>query len=438
MGIPRVFTSKPGWQGGSRVPRPPVVSGRSLDTDPDFRNAVDSVGMERLAVVVIGLDPTGLLAAAEGWELTERLRPAMGTAIRELLSPRADVFLGPYDHKLLVVFDAVANAPDKVVTELTERMSRPTKVDDDEYFVQARLGVASAADVPTATSPSQLVQAALAAVHSALVTDVAVSYADSESIGRLHREVARTTELSKSVGSDFELFYQPIVDINSLKAVGYESLLRWRVAGEIRPPSDFLDAAEETSLIVPIGRLGVIAALHQLAKWHAESGDPDLFVSVNFSVRQLSDPGLVKLIQAGLDATGVPPSTLWIEVTERDLIRIGSPATQTLIELDELGCIVCVDDLGTGYAALRYMVEQPVKVVKVDRSLINKVGTDNTIRTIVRAVCSLSDSLGITTVAEGVEHDSELQGLRELGFTTVQGYLFGKPAPAESFDHAHR
>ena len=240
------------------------------------------------------------------------------------------------------------------------------------------------------------------------------------------------------MGSDFELFYQPIVDINSLKAVGYESLLRWRVGGEIRPPADFLDAAEETSLIVPIGRLGVIAALHQLAKWHAESGDLNLFMSVNFSVRQLSDPGLAKLIQAGLDATGVPPSTLWIEVTERDLIRIGSPATQTLIELDELGCIVCVDDLGTGYAALRYMVEQPVKVVKVDRSLINKVGTDNTIRTIVRAVCSLSDSLGITTVAEGVEHDSELQGLRELGFTTVQGYLFGKPAPAERFDKAYR
>jgi EAL domain-containing protein (putative c-di-GMP-specific phosphodiesterase class I) len=136
-------------------------------------------------------------------------------------------------------------------------------------------------------------------------------------------------------------------------------------------------------------------------------------------------------VRDGLHATGVPASTLWIEVTERDLIHIGSPATQTLIELDKLGCVVCVDDLGTGYAALRYMVEQPVKVVKVDRSLISKVRTDDTIRAIVRAVCALSDSLGIITVAEGIELESDLQGLRELGFTTAQGYLFGKPVPAE-------
>jgi EAL domain-containing protein (putative c-di-GMP-specific phosphodiesterase class I) len=407
------------------------VSGRSLDTDPDFRNAVDAIGMDRLGVVVIGLDPTGLLAAAEGWELTERLRPAMGKSLRETLSPRVSVFLGPYDHKLLVLFDAVSTDPEDLVTELTERLSRPTKVDDDDYFVQARLGVASILSVPTAVAASQLVQAALAAVHCALVTDVAVSYADSESIARLRREVARTTELSNSVGTDFDLFYQPIVDINSLRTVGYESLLRWRVGEEIRPPADFLDAAEETSLIVPIGRLGVIAALHQLAKWHAESGDSSLFVSVNFSVRQLSDPGLARLVRDGLHATGVPASTLWIEVTERDLIHIGSPATQTLIELDKLGCVVCVDDLGTGYAALRYMVEQPVKVVKVDRSLISKVRTDDTIRAIVRAVCALSDSLGIITVAEGIELESDLQGLRELGFTTAQGYLFGKPVPAE-------
>ncbi|MGK9272096.1 EAL domain-containing protein [Williamsia muralis] len=412
------------------MPRPPVVSGRSLDTDPDFRTAVDAIGMDRLGVVVISLDPTGLLAAAEGWELTERLRPAMGTALRELLSPRAAVFLGPYDHKLLVVFDASRDQPEQLVGELIERMSRPTRVDSADYFVQAKLGVATAQSAPTAGDPSRLVQSALAAVHCALVSDVAVSYSDARSIDRLRDEVSRTTELSSSVGSDFDLFYQPIVDIKSSAVVGHESLLRWRVGGEIRPPAAFLDAAEETSLIVPIGRLGVIAALHQLAKWQA-AGDHRQFVSVNFSVRQLSDPGLVQLVRQGLEETGVPPSTLWIEVTERDLIRIGSPAEQALIKLDELGCTVCVDDLGTGFAALRYMVEQPVKVVKVDRSLISKVETDDTIRTIVRAVCSLSDSLGIATVAEGVEDEAQLPRLRELGFTHAQGYFYGRPVPAE-------
>jgi EAL domain-containing protein (putative c-di-GMP-specific phosphodiesterase class I) len=407
------------------------VSGLSLQTDGEFQAAVGAVGLDRLGVVIVSMDPTGLLAAAIGWELAEKLRPVMGSVLSEVLAPRAAVLMGPYDHNLLIIFDASTIRSDDFVNELSERMSRPIQINSDDYFVQVRMGVATASDIESTDSASEVVQAALAAVHCAMVGGNAVGYAKPDSISILREEVSRTTELSNSVGSDFELFYQPSVDVITSDTVGFESLLRWRVGNEIRPPSDFLDAAEETALIVPIGRLGVISALHQLAKWHARSGDRTLFVSVNFSVSQLSDPGLVELIREGLAETGVPASALWIEVTERDLIRIGSPATQTLIELDDLGCIVCVDDLGTGYAALRYMVEQPVKVVKVDRSLVTKMGSDDTIRAIVRAVCTLSQSLGIATVAEGVEHEDELSTLRDLGFTHAQGYFYGKPVPVD-------
>jgi EAL domain-containing protein (putative c-di-GMP-specific phosphodiesterase class I) len=410
------------------------VSGHSLQTDGEFQSTVGAIGLDRLGVIIVSIDPTGLLAAAVGWELADKLRPILGTEVGKILAPRASVLMGPYDHHLLIVFDATEIRPEDLVNELIERMSRPVQINADDYFVQVRMGVATASDIETADNASVVVQAALAAAHCALIGGNPVGYAKPDSISALRAEVSRTTELSKSVGSDFDLFYQPIVDVITSKPVGFESLLRWRVGDEIRPPSDFLDAAEETALIVPIGRLGVISALHQLAKWHAQWGDRTLFVSVNFSVRQLSDPGLVELIREGLEVTGVPASSLWIEVTERDLIRIGSPATQALVELDELGCIVCVDDLGTGYAALRYMVEQPVKVVKVDRSLVTKMGTDDTIRTIVRAVCSLSQSLGIATVAEGVEHEDELATLHELGFTHAQGYLFGKPVAAIDAD----
>jgi EAL domain-containing protein (putative c-di-GMP-specific phosphodiesterase class I) len=355
-------------------------------------------------------------------------------ALSETFREDPAVWEGPHDHLVLVFFNAAEVDAQTVERRLVERMSRQVDIDGRPVFVPTSLGVAVASEVSTALSAPDLVRAAGAAVHQAIQTSVPSVRAKSESVELLKKEVAATTELAKALGSDFSLHYQPIVDLTSRKRVGFESLLRWQVGDELRLPADFLDAAETTSLIVPIGRWGVSAALDQLAQWQRKSGDTSLFMSVNFSARQLADSGLVDHVATAIAASGVPADTMWVEVTERNLIEIGSPAAQTLSELDALGCTICVDDLGTGFAALRYMVEQPVQVVKIDRSLVSQVGIVEPLRSVVGAVCALSSSLGIRTVAEGVESEDEVRKLRELGFTHAQGFLFGKPAPENEFE----
>ncbi|WP_168176521.1 EAL domain-containing protein [Williamsia sp. 1135] len=411
---------------------PPSSPGSARDGITEIRACTAHLDFDFLGVSVVCLDPTGLLAGAVGWDPSEKMRPAAHSALVEMLGRACTVSVGPYNDLLTVGFDVRDIAPETVERLISECLTRQLKIDGGGYFVPACQGLAISSVVTTATDVADLVQAAISAVHYAIVDGDTVAHATPDSIARLQTEVSRTTELSNAVGTDFALYYQPIIDITTMKTVGYESLLRWQVADEVRKPHDFLDAAEATSLIVPIGRWGVQAALEQLAIWRAASTTPGLFVSVNFSARQLQDRTLPELVAAILESTGVPADALWVEVTERDLIEVGSPASATLIELDALGCTVCVDDLGTGFAALRYMVEQPVQVVKIDRSLIAKVGADdNTMHSIVKAVCALSSSLGMATVAEGVEDPGQIAHLRELGFTHGQGYLFGKPAPAD-------
>lgn len=414
------------------MPLSPSTPRVAPDGTADVHAAVDHIDFKFLGILVVCLDPTGLLAGAVGWDPSEKMRPAALTALSDVLGLNCTVTSGPYNDLLTISFDVQAIAPETVERLTAARLTRQLDIDGSGYFVPACQGLAISSVVTTATDASELVQAAISAVHYAIVGGDTSAHASPDSIARLQQEVSRTTELSNAVGTDFALYYQPIIDITTGKTVGYESLLRWQVGNEVRKPNDFLDAAEATSLIVPIGRWGVKAALKQLASWRQTAVSSDLFISVNFSARQLQDRTLPELVADTLASTGVPACALWVEVTERDLVEVGSPAAATLIELDALGCTVCVDDLGTGFAALRYMVEQPVQVVKIDRSLVKKVNTDDTtMRSIVAAVCSLAGSLGMATVAEGVEDPNEIPALLELGFTHGQGYLFGRPAPAD-------
>ncbi|HEY9311539.1 EAL domain-containing protein [Williamsia sp.] len=413
----------------STLPPEPTVANREA-----IQSRTAHIDHPSLGVVLVCMDPTGLLAAAMGWNFVSRLRPAVASALREKFGEHPIVWEGPCDHLVLVFFDVDKADPETVERDLAERLSRQVDVDGRSFFIPTYLGIAIASEVSTACDAIDLVRASGAAVHQAILSSATSVRATADSIELLQQEVAATTELAKAIGSDFSLHYQPIVDLSTRQRVGFESLLRWQVGDELRLPADFLDAAETTSLIVPIGRWGLTAALGQLAQWQRKSGDTTLFMSVNFSARQLVDRGLVQHVADAIATSGVPAATVWVEVTERNLIETGSPAAQTLLELDALGCTICVDDLGTGFAALRYMVEQPVQVVKIDRSLVSKVGIVEPLRSVVGAVCALSASLGILTVAEGVESEDQVDKLRDLGFTHAQGFLFGKPAPATEFE----
>ncbi|MGU3291667.1 EAL domain-containing protein [Williamsia sp. M5A3_1d] len=403
-----------------------------------LRRSAAAIPDEHLAVVAIRMEAADRIAAAFGPGTGSAVRGATMAALTELVGARGTVVRATPDHVAILLGSSSADLDD-LVKALSRRLATTIDVDDVAYFVQTHIGVALPGDVPLAstTDPTgghradDLMQAAIAAVHSAFTRGAHLAYASEVSIANLQREVELAAELATAVGEAFTLHYQPIVTVDGLEVVGYESLLRWTVDNHVRLPGTFLDAAEETSLIVPIGRWGVAEAIRQLAVWQTESDNPGLFMSVNFSSQQLFDRDLAAHVSGLLAQHSVAAGTLWIEVTERDMITTDSPASTTIHELAALGCIICVDDLGTGYAALRYMVDHPISVAKIDRSLVADMG-DPTKRSIVETVCRLSEELGIISVAEGVEDRSQVTLLREVGFTHAQGYLFGRPEPARS------
>jgi EAL domain-containing protein (putative c-di-GMP-specific phosphodiesterase class I) len=380
-----------------------------------------------LAAVAVKMEASDRIAAAFGRSTGLAARQATLVALGELVGDQGIVFAGAADLGVVVV-DVDLVDPLRIVADVSRRLASTVSVDGVDYFVQTHIGVALPGDAP-GTDVRDVLQAAIAAVHHAATSGSHLAWAADISISHLREEIELAAELANAVGEAFTLHYQPIVRMDTLEVVGYESLLRWTVDDRVRLPGEFLDAAEETSLIVPIGRWGVVEAIRQLGVWHRQVGDDALFVSVNFSSQQLVDHALTGHIADALARSAVPARSLWIEVTERDLITSDSPAAQTIRELADLGCVIAVDDLGTGYAALRYMVDQPVSVAKIDRSLIE--GVDGGVsRSIVETVCRLADDLDIRSVAEGVEDGAVVDVLREIGFTHAQGYLFGRPQPA--------
>lgn len=379
-------------------------------------------------VILVMLDHSGGLIAARGFGEAATIESAGLEALRHTVGDRAVVLPGPLDRAPVVLFDTEVHAPGDLVAAILDRLAHPLQLSGEVHFVQSRVGLATAATVGTADL-GVLVRAAFGAAHVAMETGALVHEATDSLVAEIHREAKLRTAMARAVRGDFELHYQPIVDLATTQVLGYESLLRWRSEGELLAPPAFLAAAEETSLILPIGKAGTRAALGQVARWNEGRASSPLFMSVNYSARQLSDTLLLPHVERVLEELALRPSTLWVEITERDLINFGSPATQTIEALAELGCVICVDDLGTGFAALRYLADLPVSVAKIDRSLVSSITGNPSIRSIVGAVCDISRSLGIETVAEGVEHEDQIPLLRDLGFTHAQGYHFGRPVP---------
>ncbi|USX45176.1 EAL domain-containing protein [Dietzia kunjamensis] len=379
-------------------------------------------------VIVVGLDLSGGFLAAHGFASAALISSAAQSTIRAALGGRAVVEPGPVDRTLVIRYDAGTHFAEDITAELMELLSRPLPLADDEHFVQSRVGSATASSMGT-DDPDLLLRAAFAAAHLAMQTGVQLHTATRSMLEDLGEASELRTAMARAAPTDFEMHFQPIVDLAEARVLGYESLIRWRRGEDLLTPPAFLPAAEETSLILPIGRVGTRSALEQLARWSHPGATEPLFMSVNYSALQLSDPRLLPHLRRTLDELSLSASALWIEITEQALIDVASPAMRTISALAEMGCVICVDDLGTGFAGLRYLADLPVSVVKVDRSLVCSV-SDPSIRKIIGAVCDISRTMGIAAVAEGVEDEGQIPALRDLGFTHAQGYFYGRPTPA--------
>lgn len=228
---------------------------------------------------------------------------------------------------------------------------------------------------------------------------------------------------------ELDLDYQPEVDLDSGEVLGAEALVRWVHPARGRlAPSRFVPDAERSGLIVPIGKWVLDAACRQAAQWPVVAGAAPMLVSVNLSLRQLVDRSFVDQVRAALDASGLPPEQLCLEVTESVAIEHLEDVRERLAALRSLGVLLALDDFGVGFSSLGHLHELPVDLVKVDRSFIARLARDDKAVAIVELIVGLGRRLGLRVVAEGVETGEQVAHLRRLGFSWGQGYRLGRPS----------
>lgn len=334
------------------------------------------------------------------------------------------------DDEFVIVLDGVdAQQAVTIAERLGELVARPIALGAGQVSITASIGVAIGAPGVTA---DELLQNADAAMYRAKERGRRRVEVFEESLrvfaqSRLSIEQDLLIALERD---EFVIHYQPIVRVSDRKIVGAEALLRWRHPERgMVPPGDFIGVAEETGQIIPIGRWVLEHACADTAALRREGRD--VYVTVNASMRQLHDPGFLGDVSSTLADTGLDASALVIEVTESMAMADPETAIAVLESLQELGVRVAVDDFGTGHSSLEYLRRLPVDVLKIDRSFIVELDRDDDDPGIHGAVVSLARSLGLQTVAEGVERDAHHARLAGLQCELAQGYLYARPIPLE-------
>jgi diguanylate cyclase (GGDEF)-like protein len=323
--------------------------------------------------------------------------------------------------------------PELVAERLLELLRRPYEVPRAHgrcLSLTASIGIALALD----GTADELLHAADLALYRAKTAgrDQSVvfrSEMETASRDRLTLEM----DLADALERERQLFleYQPIVDLHSERIVGVEALIRWRHPTRgVLSPCEFIPLAEETGQIVPIGRWALREATRQAAQW-ARAGH-ELGVAVNVSARQLDAAELVGDVRRALAESGLRPGALTLEITETALMRDARAAVQRLRTLKRLGVCIAIDDFGTGYSSLAYLRQFPADSLKIDRSFVAGVASSRDSAALIETLVQLGSSLGIKTLAEGIEDTAQLRALQRAGCDLGQGFLFSRPVCAET------
>jgi diguanylate cyclase (GGDEF)-like protein len=260
-------------------------------------------------------------------------------------------------------------------------------------------------------------------IYEAGLADTAVTRKDS------------AAELAAAIrNGELRTVYQPLIDMRSGRPIGAEALIRWQHPVEgLRSPDQFIGLAEDSGLITQIGALVLNDACFQAARWVAANPDhDDLLVTVNLSARQVADDAIVEQVRLALEASGLEPHRLVLEITETVLMHDRDAAAATLWLLKGLGVRIAIDDFGTGYSSLAYLRRFPIDMLKVAREFVDGLGRDAHDDVITRAIVELANTLGLLTVAEGIETTQQSETVAALGCDIAQGYLYSRPIEADA------
>ncbi len=321
------------------------------------------------------------------------------------------------------------------VAEIAERLAgaiaaEPFRVASQQITLTASVGVALADVDP----PGLVLRNADVAMSRAKDTggDRVEVYA-----AHMHADVVRRLEIVSDLqqaisNGELTLQFQPIVDLATSRVVGAEALVRWWRGDQVVPPQEFLGAAEESGLIVPLGEWVLREACAQGAAWRQSSSD--VGVSVNLSERQITAAAFSARVAAILAETGLPPEALTVEVNERILVEGDGLIGERLTDLHRLGVRIAIDDFGTGYASLANLRQFPLDIIKIDPSFVAGLGHDDTLTLLTRTVVQVGRDLGLRVIAEGIEQPRQLIALREMGCGYGQGFMVARPMGASGVE----
>ncbi len=314
---------------------------------------------------------------------------------------------------------------------IQEVLAAPFQISDLDIRVECAIGVAL---MQSDQDAEELFRNAQFAVKQAKQSGKPHVYEPKEaSIAR--RRFSIETELRRALDKDqLKLFYQPLIDLKSGEVAGFEALARWNHAdrGDISP-TEFIPVAEESGLILQLGRWAMDRAAQTLAEWDRTAGEKlPLYVGVNLSAIQVARDDIAGVVASALRSSGLTGDRLTLEITESSIIQDPARATRVFDALKALDATVAMDDFGTGYSSLAYLQRLPIDVLKIDKSFVSGMMVDPDAVAIVRAVLSLAEALGMSTTAEGIETVELATTLATLGCASGQGYYFAKPLEADA------
>ncbi|QYJ07070.1 putative bifunctional diguanylate cyclase/phosphodiesterase [Qipengyuania flava] len=383
-----------------------------------------------VALFYLDLDDFKAVNDTRGHLVGDRLLREVGTRLeREVRGHDLVARLGGDEFAVLLETRAGAGMLIERAHRFLSVIREPFELDDQVYRISGSIGIAKCVEGDCeAEELMRRADLALFAAKKKGRDTLALFDQAMDRAARERREVE--TDLREAIArGQLNLHYQPVIDLDTGEVSGYEALLRWyHPRRGIVTPAGFLDVAEETGMIVPIGEWVIRQALAETAQWEG-----DFRIAINLSPTQVRSPHLADVVAQAIHAHGVAPERVEFEITEHVLLQESGVSAGNLEKLRELGTKVALDDFGVGYSSLSYLRRFPFDRIKIDRAFVDGVERDPDNQAIVSSITRLADALGMTTTAEGVETRAQLDLLRKLGCQEAQGYLICEPVPGENF-----
>lgn len=385
------------------------------------------------AVLYLNIDNFGQLNARFGYQAGDDALRQVGHRLEECVRGGDTVARFGGDEFVFLLDDMNdVSDPTRVFRRIEQAFEKPLVLGTEKIRITATVGISLSIGEPK--DPSNLVEEARLALIKAKeqgpgshqIHDVVVH---ARAMARLQLE----SRLRRAIeNGEMMLLYQPIVSAEAGRLAGVEALVRWRdPLRELVGPEEFIDVAEDTGAIIPLGAWIIGEAVAQLGEWNATlPADQQLFMSINVSGRQFTDPDMAECLAAAIKDARVVQGSVHVEITETALMTNLETASGTLSRLRDLGVKIFVDDFGTGYSSLSYLCRLPLDGLKIDRSFVMHATDSHENLEVVRTIAQLANTLNLVSIAEGVETDRQVKELQALGVEYMQGFLFGRPMTA--------